>query len=159
MEEQIKMAKLNADFNKKQNDLKARKQMVENLKHVKLQHVDEEYHAKKRELLADIADLRKQKEGLAIDDPKRCSLTDAIRSIEDKLNIIHDERDIKARNVAHEAFADLMELDEEGRRLGEWLDDEKIKVMEEQYAAKLAKEAAEFLQSPHIEQEEEGGDQ
>lgn len=150
MEEQIKMAKLNADFNKKQNDLKARKQMVENLKHVKLQHVDEEYHAKKRELLDDIADLRKQKEGLAIDDPKRLSLSDAIRSIEDKLNIIHDERDIKARNVAHEAFADMMDLNEEGRRLDEWLDEEKVKVMEEQYAAKLAKEAA---------QAEEGGDQ
>ena len=150
MEEQIKMAKLNADFNKKQNDLKARTQMVENLKHVKLQHVDEEYHAKKRELLADIADLRKQKEGLAIDDPKRLSLSDAIRSIEDKLNIIHDERDIEARKVAHEAFVDMMELNEEGRRLDEWLDEEKIKVMEEQYAAKLAKEAA---------QAEEGGDQ
>lgn len=150
MEEQIKMAKLNADFNKKQNDLKARKQMVENLKHVKLQHVDEEYHAKKRELLADIADLRKQKEGLAIDDPKRLSLSDAIRSIEDKLNIIHDERDIKARNAAHEAFADMMDLNEEGRRLDEWLDEEKVKVMEEQYAANLAKEAA---------QAEEGGDQ
>lgn len=159
MEEQIKMAKLNADFTKKQNDLKARKQMVENLKHVKLQHVDEEYHAKKLELLADIADLRKQKEGLAIDDPKRLSLSDAIRSIEDKLNIIHDERDIKARNVAHEAFADMMELEEEGRRLNEWLDDEKIKVMEEQHAAKLAKESAEFLQSHHIKQEEEGGEQ
>lgn len=150
MEEQIKMAKLNADFNKKQNDLKARKQMVENLKHVKLQHVDEEYHAKKRELLDDIADLRKQKEGLAIDDPKRLSLSDAIRSIEDKLNIIHDERDIKARNVAHEAFVDMMELNEEGRRLDELLDEEKVKVMEEQYAAKIAKEAA---------QAEEGGDQ
>ena len=150
MEEQIKMAKLNADFNKKQNDLKARTQMVENLKHVKLQHVDEEYHAKKRELLADIADLRKQKEGLAIDNPKRLSLNDAIRSIEDKLNIIHNERDIEARKVAHEAFVDMMELNEEGRRLDEWLDEEKIKVMEEQYAAKLAKEAA---------QAEEGGDQ
>ena len=150
MEEQIKMAKLNAEFTKKQNELKARKQMVENLKHVKLQHVDEEYHAKKRELLADIADLRKQKEGLAIDDPKRLSLSDAIRSIEDKLNIIHDERDIEARKVAHEAFVDMMELNEEGRRLDEWLDEEKIKVMEEQYAAKLAKEAA---------QAEEGGDQ
>ena len=150
MEEQIKMAKLNADFNKKQNDLKARTQMVENLTHVKLQHVDEEYHAKKRELLADIADLRKQKEGLAIDDPKRLSLSDAIRSIEDKLNIIHDERDIEARKVAHEVFVDMMELNEEGRRLDEWLDEEKIKVMEEQYAAKLAKEAA---------QAEEGGDQ
>ena len=67
MEEQIKMARLNAEYNKKQNDLKARKQMVENLKHTRLQHVDDEYHAKKRELLADIADLRKQKEGLALD--------------------------------------------------------------------------------------------
>ena len=150
MEEQIKMAKLNAEFTKKQNDLKARKQMVENLKHVKMQHVDEEYHAKKRELLDDIADLRKQKEGLAIDDPKRLSLSDAIRSIEDKLNIIHDERDIEARKVAHEAFVDMMELNEEGRRLDEWLDEEKVKVMEEQYAAKIAKEAA---------QAEEGGDQ
>ena len=159
MEEQIKMAKLNAEFTKKQNDLKARKQMAENLKHVKLQHVDEEYHAKKRELLADIADIRKKKEGLSLDDPKRHNLADDIRSIEDKLSVIRDERDIKARNVAYEAFADLMELDEEGRRLDEWLDEEKVKVMEEKLAAKLAKETAEFLQSPRIEQEEEGGDQ
>ena len=150
MEEQIKMAKLNAEFSKKQNDLKARKQMVENLKHTRLQHVDEEYHEKKRELLADIADLRKRKEGLALDDTKRLALTDAIRSIEDKLSVIHDERDIEARRVVHEAFADLMELEEEGRRLNERLDDEKIKVMEEQHAAKLAKQAAEA---------EEGGEQ
>ena len=159
MEEQIKMAKLNADFKKKQNDLKARKQMVEHLKHVKLSHVDDEYHEKKIELLADIADLRKQKEGLAIDDTKRLGPTDAIRSIEDKLNIIHDERDIKGRNVVHEAFADMMKLDEEFRCLNQWLDEEKVKVMEEQYADKLAKEAAELFQIHHIEQEEEGGDQ
>ena len=150
MEEQIKMAKLNAEFSKKQNDLKARKQMVENLKHTRLQHVDEEYNAKKRELLADIADLRKQKEGLALDDTKLLALTDDIRSIEDKLSIIHDERDIEARRVIHEAFTDLMDLEEEGRRLNEWLDEEKIKVMEEQHAARLAKEAA---------QAEKGGDQ
>ena len=143
MEEQIKMARLNAEYNKKQNDLKARKQMVENLKHTRLQHVDDEYHAKKRELLADIADLRKQMEGLALDDTKRLALTDAIRSIEDKLSIIHDKRDIEARRVVHESFADLMELEEEGRRLNEWLDDEKIKVMEDQHAARLAREAAE----------------
>lgn len=159
MEEQIKMARLKAEFNKKQNDLNARKQMVKNLKHTRTQHVHDENYAKKRELLADIADLRKQKEGLAIDDPKRLGLNDEIRSIEDKLNIIHNERDNEERKIAHEAFADLMELEEEGRRLKEWLDDEKIKVMEEQHAARLAREAAEILQGPHIEPEEEGGEQ
>ena len=159
MEEQIKMAKLNAEFSKKQNDLKARKQMVENLKHTRMQHVDDEYHAKKRKLLADIADIRKKRMGFAFEDPRRLNLSDDIRNVEDQLNIIHDERDIEARRVAHEAFADLMELEEEGRRLNEWLEDEKIKVMEEQHAARIAKEAAEFLQSPHIEQEEEGGEQ
>ena len=159
MEEQIKMAKLNNEFNKKNNDIKARKQMVENLKHTRLQQVDDEYHEKKRGLLADIADIRKKKEGIPFDDPRRYNLYDAIRYLEDKLNIIRDERDIETRRVAHEAFADLMELEKEGRHLNEWLDEEKIKVMEETHAAKLAKEAAEFLQSPHIEQEEEGGDQ
>lgn len=143
MEEQIKMAKLNAEYNKKQNDLKARKQMVENLKHTRLQHVDYEYNEKKRVLLADIADFRKQKAGIPLDDPRRYDLSDAIRNVEDQLNIIRDERDIKARRVAYESFGDLMELEEEGRHLGEWLEDEKIKVMEEQHAAKLAKEAAE----------------
>ena len=159
MEKEIKMAKLNAEFNKKNNDLKARKQMVEAGKHAALQQIDNEYHEKKRELLADIADVRKKKEGIPFDDPRRYDLSDEIRNIEDMLNIIRDERDIKARRVAHEAFADLMELEEEGRRLGEWLEDEKIKVMEELHAAKLAKEAVEFLQSPHIEQEEEVGEQ
>lgn len=150
MEEQIKMAKLNAEFSKKQNDLKARKQMVEHLKHTRLQHVDEEYHEKKRGLLADIADIRKKKAGIPFDDPRRYDLSDAIRNLEDKLNIIRDERDIEARRVAHEGFDELMELEEEVRRLNEWLDEEKIKVMEEQHAAKLAKEAA---------QAEEGGKQ
>ena len=150
MEEQIKMAKLNAEYKKKQNDLKARKQSVEAGKHAALQQVDETYHTKKCELLADIADIRKKKECLTLEDPKRYDLSDDIRNIEDMLNIIRDERDIKARNVAHEAFADLMDLEEEGRRLDEWLEDEKIKVMEEQHAARLAKEAAEA---------EEGGEQ
>lgn len=159
MEEQIKMARLKADFQKKQNIIKADKQRVEAGKHAALQQVDEEYHEKKRGLLADIADIRKKKEGLALDDKKRYDLSDEIRNVEDMLGIIRDERDIKARNVAHEAYAELMELEEEGRRLKEWLDDEKIKVMEEQHAARLAREAAEILQGPHIEPEEEGGEQ
>lgn len=150
MEEQIKLARLNAEYKKKQNIIKADKQRVEAGKHAALQQVDEEYHTKKRELLADIADIRKQKEGLALDDPKRADLSDEIRNAEDQLGIIRDERDIKARNVAHDAFAAHMELEEAGRRLDEWLEEEKIKVMEEQHAARIAKEAA---------QAEEGGEQ
>jgi hypothetical protein len=136
MENQIMFLKLNAEYNKKNNDIKERKQMVEAGKHAALQQVDEEYHAKKRQLLADIADIRKKKEGLALDDPRRYDLTDDIRDIEDLLNILKDERDIEARRVAHEAFASLNELEEEGRRLGEWLEDEKIKIMEQQLAQK-----------------------
>lgn len=143
MEEQIKLSKLNAEYKKKNNDIKASKQMVENLKHTRLQHVDDEYHEKKRVLLADIAELRKKRMGFAFEDPRRLNLSDDIRNAEDQLNILKDERDIEARRVAHKAFADLMELEEAGRRLDEWLEDEKIKVMEEQYAARLAKEAAE----------------
>ena len=158
MEQQIKMARLNAEYEKKKNDLKARKQMVENLKHVKLQHVDKEYHAKKREILSEIADTRKKKAGLTIEDPKRLELTDDIRNLEDRLSILRDERDSDARRVAHEAFSDNMELEEEGRRIDEWLEDEKIKIMEEQQAAKLAKETAEFV-SFFQSEAEKGGDQ
>jgi hypothetical protein len=140
MENQIMFLKLNAEYNKKNNDIKERKQMVEAGKHAALQQVDEEYHAKKRQLLADIADIRKKKEGLALDDPRRYDLTDDIRDIEDLLNILKDERDIEARRVAHEAFASLNELEEEGRRLGEWLEDEKIKIMEQQLALKKQEE-------------------
>jgi hypothetical protein len=140
MENQIMFLKLNAEYNKKNNDIKERKQMVEAGKHAALQQVDEEYHAKKRQLLADIADIRKKKEGLALDDPHRYDLTDDIRDIEDLLNILKDERDIEARRVAHEAFASLNELEEEGRRLGEWLEDEKIKIMEQQLAQKQKEE-------------------
>ena len=136
MENQIMLLKLNAEYNKKNNDIKARKQLVEAGKHAALQQVDEEYHAKKRRLLADIADIRKKKEGLALDDPHRYDLTDDIRNVEDLLNILKDERDIEARRVVHEAFASLNELEEEGRRLGEWLEDEKIKIMEQQLAQK-----------------------
>lgn len=143
MEEQIKQAKLNAEYKKKQNINKANKQRVEEGKHAALQQVDNEYHEKKRSLLATIADIRKKKEGLALDDPKRYDLSDEIRNVEDMLSIIRDERDIKARNVAHDAFSAHMELEEEGRRLEEWYEDEKIKIMEEQNAAKMAAKAAE----------------
>ena len=136
MENQIMFLKLNAEYNKKNNDIKERKQLVEAGKHAALQQVDEEYHAKKRQLLADIADIRKKKEGLALDDPHRYDLTDDIRNVEDLLNILKDERDIKARGVVHDAFSSLNELEEEGRRLGEWLEDEKIKIMEQQLAQK-----------------------
>ena len=136
MENQIMFLKLNAEYNKKNNDIKARKQLVEAGKHAALQQVDEEYHAKKRQLLADIADISKKKKGLALDDPHRYDLTDDIRNVEDLLNILKDERDIKARGVVHDAFSSLNELEEEGRRLGEWLEDEKIKIMEQQLAQK-----------------------
>ena len=63
-------------------------------------------------------------------------LNDDIRNVEDLLNILKDERDIKARGVVHDAFSSLNELEEEGRRLGEWLEDEKIKIMEQQLAQK-----------------------
>ena len=84
-----------------------------------------------------------EKQGLALDDPKRADLSDAIRNIEDELNILKDWRDIEARRIVGETFAEMTQLEEEDRRLNEWLEDEKIKVMEEQHAAKLAAKAAE----------------
>lgn len=143
MEEQIKMTKLNAEFTKKQNDLKARKQANEEGKHTKLNRVDELYHHKKRQYLDQIAATRMEKQGLALDDPKRADLSDAIRNIEDELNILKDWRDIEARRIVGETFAEMTQLEEEDRRLNEWLEDEKIKVMEEQHAAKFAAKAAE----------------
>ena len=148
MENQIKMAKLNAEFNKRKNEISANLQLLEAKKHNRIQKVDDEYHELKRNNLVEIAKLRKQKEGIA----------DSIRIIEDKLNLLKDERDIEARRVAGEIFEERLELEADIRRLNEWLEAERIKVMEEQYAAKLAKEAAEFLQNPHIEQENEGGE-
>jgi hypothetical protein len=136
MENQIMLMKLNAEYAKKTNDLAARKQANELAKHTKLNRVDELYHSKKRQYLDQIAEKRMKKQGLALDDPKRADLTDAIRNIEDELNILKDWRDIKARDVVHDAFSSLNELEEEGRRLGEWLEDEKIKIMEQQLAQK-----------------------
>lgn len=139
MENQIKQLKLNADFNKKKNDLAARKQLLLSGKNYAMRQVDEDYHAKKRGLLADIADIRKQKEGLDKDNPYRLKLMDDIRNIEDLLSIIHDEADIERRRIAAENFTQMIELEEEGRRLDEWLEEEKIKLMEEQWAEKTGR--------------------
>ena len=143
MENQIMFLKLNAEYAKKTNDLSARKQANELSKHTKLNRVDELYHQKKRQYLDQIAATRMKKQGLALDDPKRYDLSDAIRNIEDELNILKDWRDIEARRIIGEIFAENTQLEEEDRRLNEWLEDEKIKVMEEQHAAKLAAKAAE----------------
>ena len=135
MEFQIMFAKLNAEYAKKTNDLSARKQALEALKHDKLQYVDDKYHNEKRDYLIKMAQTRKKKEGLALDDPKRADLTDAIRNIEDELNILKDWRDIEARRIVGETFAEKTKLEEEGRRINEWLEDEKIKIMEKQWEA------------------------
>lgn len=139
MEFQIMFAKLNAEYAKKTNDLSARKQANEVAKHTKLNRVDELYHSKKRQYLDQIAATRMKKEGLALDDSKRADLTDAIRNIEDELNILKDWRDIEARRIVGEIFAEMTELEEEGRRINEWLEDEKIKIMEKQWEATEAR--------------------
>ena len=143
MEFQIMFAKLNAEYAKKTNDLSARKQANEVAKHTKLNRIDELYHSKKRQYLDQIAATRMKKEGLALDDPKRADLTDAIRNIEDELNILKDWRDIEARRIVGETFAELTKLEDEGRRINEWLDDEKIKIMEQQLAQKQLQESVE----------------
>ena len=143
MENQIMLMKLNAEYAKKTNDLSARKQANNVAKHAKLNRVDELYHSKKRQYLDQIAATRMKKEGLALDDPKRADLTDAIRNIEDELNILKDWRDIEARRIVGETFAELTKLEDEGRRINEWLDDEKIKIMEQQLAQKQLQESVE----------------
>lgn len=139
MEFQIMFAKLNAEYAKKINDLSARKQALEALKHEKLQYVNDKYHNEKRDYLVKMAQTRKKKEGLALDDPKRADITDEIRNIEDRLNLLHDERDIEARRIVGETFAEMTQLEEEGRRINEWLEDEKIKIMEKQWEAAEAR--------------------
>ena len=139
MEFQIMFAKLNAEYAKKTNDLSARKQANEVAKHTKLNRVDELYHSKKRQYHDQIAATRMKKEGLALDDPKRADFTDAIRNIEDELNILKDWRDIEARRIVGETFAEMTQLEEEGRRINEWLEDEKIKIMEKQLEAAEAR--------------------
>ena len=139
MEFQIMFVKLNAEYAKKTNDLSARKQALESQKHTRLNRVDELYHQKKRLYLDQIAATRKKKEGLALDDPKRADLTDAIRNIEDELNILKDWRDIEARRIVGETFAEMTQIEEEGRRINEWLEDEKIKIMEKQWEATEAR--------------------
>lgn len=136
MENQIMFLKLNAEYAKKTNDLSARKQANELSKHTKLNRVDELYHQKKRQYLDQIAATRMKKQGLALDDPKRADLSDAIRNIEDELNILKDWRDIEARRIVGETFAEMTQLEEEGRRINELLEDEKIKIMEQQLALK-----------------------
>jgi hypothetical protein len=140
MEFQIMFAKLNAEYAKKINDLSARKQANELAKHTKLNRVDELYHSKKKQYLDQIAEKRMKKQGLALDDPKRADLTDAIHNIEDELNILKDWRDIEARRIVGETFAEKTQLEDEGRRINEWLEDEKIKIMEQQLAQKQQEE-------------------
>ena len=132
--------KLNAEYAKKTNDLSARKQANELAKHTKLNRVDELYHSKKRQYLDQIAATRMKKQGLALDDPKRKDLTDAIRNIEDELSILKDWRDIEARRIVGETFAELTKLEDEGRCINECLEVEKIKIMEQQLALKKQEE-------------------
>ena len=139
MEFQIMSAKLNAEYAKKTNDLKARKQALESSKHSKIARLDDLYRHNKRQYMNRIAEERKKKEGLALDDPKRADLSDAIRNIEDELNILKDWRDIEARRIVGEIFAEMTQLEEEGRRINEWLEDEKIKIMEKQLEAAEAR--------------------
>lgn len=140
MEEQIKMARLNLELKRKTNEIKQRKQELEAVKHEMLVENEKKYHVNKHTLLAAIASIREKKAGLAYDDVTRLTLTDEIHNIEDQLNIIRDERDMEARRIVADIFAQRNEVEAEEREVMEWYEAEKLAIMEAQYEAR--KEAA-----------------
>lgn len=138
--ETIMLAELKAEYNRKSNDIARRKQQLEIDKAEMLQEADERYHERMRELLSEIADIRGKKVGLEKEDPKRCDLSDEIRSMEDLLSLERDKRDIEGRQICHQFHVERVALDDESRKLGEWYDAETIRIKKEVMAAKEAGE-------------------
>lgn len=124
------MQKLNAEYTKKSNEIARQKDNVNARKQDALLETDDAFHAEKRARLARITEIRTRKAALFEGDPQRAVLEAEARNLESEISMMRDDNERRKHAISHKAYADRRALDEQSRQLSEWLNAEKLKVME-----------------------------
>lgn len=129
----LQMQRLNSEYTKKSNEIARQKEDVNARKQDAFLEADDAFHAEKRKRLARINEIRLKKAALFDGDPKRALLEAEVRNLEAEISVMRDDNERRKHTISHEAYAQHRALDEQHRQLSQWLNDEKLKVME-QYA-------------------------
>ena len=125
------MQKLNSEYTKRSNEILRKKQECEARKKDALLEADDAFHAEKRKRLARITEPRTAKAALFDGDPKRALLEAEARNLEAEISVMRDDNEQRKRTIIQKAYAERCALDEQSRRLTEWLNDRKIEVMQQ----------------------------
>ena len=132
---EMKMMLLNNEYTKRSNEIGRKKEEVNARRQDALLEADDAFHAEKRERLAKISHIRLEKAALFIGDTKRAILEAEARNLEAEISVMRDDNERRKHTICHNAYAERRALDDESRKLSEWLNQEKMKVMEEHAAS------------------------
>ena len=127
----LQMQKLNSEYSKKMNEIARKKEDLNAAKQISLFNADEEFYAKRNDLLKRIGDLRQRRAELFDGDPQRAQLELDKLDLQNQITVLRDDNEQRKRDITHKAYAQRRDLDEECRKLSEWLQAEKVKLMEQ----------------------------
>ena len=123
-------ARLNTEYTKKMNGINRRKDEVACEKRRRLLAIQMETAAKRDEIRTRIEMLRKARMEFEKDSQAYVEKTEAIRIQDTRIARLKEQMEIEASKIKCDAYATRMQLDEDARRLSEWLALEKDRLRE-----------------------------
>lgn len=128
---ELKNQELKLQYTKKSNEIKSEKDAVNNRKMKSLIFCDDEFHAKRRELVNEIRHLTSERFARAADDPKREELLVRCKMLENEISLLRfDNATLRDKIICQHAER-CRQLDLEARQLSAWYNEEKLRAMRE----------------------------
>ncbi len=126
----MELSRLNLEYSRKSNEINRRKDEVNRYKYQRLLSIRMEAAAKKDEIRTTIDVLRNERMQYGKDSVLYEGKTEAIRSNEQRIARLKEQVEIEIATVQTDAYATRLQFDEEARCLSEWLEAEKLRLME-----------------------------
>lgn len=127
---ELEFSKLNAEYARRSNDINRRKDEVAREKYRRLLAIQMETAAKKDEIRTHIEMLRNERLKLEKDSKAYEEMSEAIRIHENRIHRLKEQAEIEMAQERGDAYAMRLQLDEDARRLSEWLEAEKLRINE-----------------------------
>ena len=127
----MQLAALNREYRKKSNEIARIKVEAERNKMSGIQLTDLEYRQKRKHLLEVLLDLRFKRSKIDEGTQEYLSFSDNIRRTEHQLSILKDKWCSDRQEIRTSFYFKRTSLDEESRKLTEWFEFEKYKIMYE----------------------------
>jgi hypothetical protein len=130
----MELQQLNKEYTEQSHAIGRKKCNLDSVREARLIGIDDAMHSERRNLLEQIAELRRQQAGLPKDDQKRLDLSNEIRTLENQVTILKADAELARRRVVHQAAEERRDLDEQSRQLTERYEQDKIAIYQ-RYAA------------------------